>query len=198
MNPIGEVVRGGMGQTLVVPSPRLHNLMEVMKADGHFKIFTAALEDLGLDEVLRTSGPFTVFAPTDEAFEHVPKLAKLLENTADLRSTLTRHIVWGYLDLQALGGIQKLSPIKGESIRIQRTKVRVADADVVHANLQAPNGIIHAVSRVFTPGNYSALREIGLTVEDAFRAGASKLLEIGEGIGKWIHGALQRAQKRGD
>ena len=153
------------------------NIMEVLKADGRYKILTAALEDTSLDERLRSTGPYTIFAPTDEAFQKVPKLAELLHDTERLRAVLSRHIVWGYLDAQALWGISLLAPINGQALRIAGKNFLIEDAGVVQPNLQAPNGIIHGLSRVIMDDSVSVLREAGAKIEETVKAGAAIVLE---------------------
>jgi len=151
----------------------LNNIMEVLRRDGKYKILIATLADTELDTRLRSTGPYTLFAPTDEAFQNVPKLAEFLHDVPRLREVLSRHIVWGYLDARAVWGIHHLAPIGGKSIRITSVNMRIEDAEVVQANLQALNGMIHGVNRVFMDENFSLLREAGTQLEEGLKSGAT-------------------------
>ncbi|MBC7881087.1 MAG: fasciclin domain-containing protein [Anaerolineae bacterium] len=123
---------------------------------GTFKTLAQALTAADLVETLKSSGPFTVFAPTDEAFNRLPAgtLADLLkpENKAKLANILKYHVVAGKVlssDIQA----GDVPTVAGESIAIQVNagKVMVNEAQVTKADIAADNGVIHVIDKVLLP-----------------------------------------------
>lgn len=123
---------------------------------GTFKTLAQALTAAGLVETLKGSGPFTVFAPTDEAFESLPAdtLTDLLkpENKAKLANILKYHVVSGKVmssDIQP----GNVPTVAGESITIQMKgdKVTVNEANVTKADIAADNGVIHVIDKVLLP-----------------------------------------------
>ncbi len=166
--------------------PSVATLLDFLAAEGRYKIFGMALKETGLDERLRGSGPFTVFAPTDEAFQRVPHLAELLKATERLRAVLLRHLIWGDLDAQALWGLETLMPLDGEALRITKETFRIEGAEVVQANVQAPNGKIHGVNQLFMEESVSALREAGAAVEASVNSSAAYMNEKLEAGVEWL------------
>ncbi len=129
------------------------DIVAVASASPQFTTLVAALKAAGLVETLKGPGPFTVFAPTDKAFEKLPKgtLENLLksENKEKLTAILTHHVVAGKI----LAADLKSGPIKsvgGPSleIKIHHDKVKVSGAKVVQADIAASNGVIHAIDAV--------------------------------------------------
>src|SRR6185436_9282554 len=116
-------------------TPRIGSIVDLLETEGSYKLLVMALKGTGLDERLRSAGPYTVFAPTDSAFQRVPLLAELLKDTDRLRAILMRHLVWGYLDTCALLNIEILAPLDGEALRIAIRTFRIEDAEVVQPNL---------------------------------------------------------------
>ncbi|MEM6973027.1 MAG: fasciclin domain-containing protein [Pseudomonadota bacterium] len=127
-----------------------------VEADG-FNTLVAAVKAAGLVETLQGDGPFTVFAPTDEAFAALPEgtVADLLkpENKDQLVAVLTYHVVPGKVMSSDLAG-QKVSPttVQGTTVDIDATNgVKVDDATVVAADIEASNGVIHVIDSVILP-----------------------------------------------
>lgn len=125
---------------------------------GQFKTLTAALEAAGLVDALKGSGPFTVFAPTDEAFAKLPAgtVDSLLkpENKEKLKAILLYHVVSGNVPASKvlkLNG-RSVKTLQGGAIKV-RTKhgVKVNDAKVITTDVNASNGVIHVIDTVLIP-----------------------------------------------
>ncbi len=133
------------------------NLVALAAANGSFKTLTAALKAAELTATLEGTGPFTVFAPTDQAFAALPQeaLQELLkpENKALLVKILTYHVVPGKVvstDLKS-GAVKS---VEGGSINVKvdsATGVTVNEAKVVQPDIQASNGVIHVIDKVILP-----------------------------------------------
>lgn len=124
---------------------------------GNFNTLAAALEKTGLDETLKGpgTGPFTVFAPTDEAFQ---KLLKELDITAeellareDLKEILLYHVVPGKIMSKDLKDGKKVGTLAKEKVKISLDPIQVNDANVVKPDIEASNGVIHVIDKVLLP-----------------------------------------------
>lgn len=126
-------------------------------AAPEFSTLTRALQAAGLTGALEGKGPYTVFAPTDEAFAKLPPgtLETLLkpENRAKLRSILLYHVVAGRLDAGAVEHLQEAKTLEGAPVqfRVSGGRVMVDGVQVVHPNIGASNGVIHAINQVLLP-----------------------------------------------
>jgi uncharacterized surface protein with fasciclin (FAS1) repeats len=124
---------------------------------GNFTILVAAIKAAGLVDTLKGPGPFTVFAPTDEAFAKLPPgtLETLLkpENKAKLQSILTYHVVAGKVMSGDVVKLNSAKTVQGESIAIKTVDgaVMVDNARVVKADIVASNGVIHVIAAVILP-----------------------------------------------
>lgn len=132
------------------------NVVDVAVANGSFKTLTAALKAAGLDQALAAGGPFTIFAPTDEAFAGLPKgtVEELLkpENRETLVKILTYHVVPGENTSKTLksGEAETLEGAPVE-LKVSSSGVMVNDAKVVKADIKASNGVIHVIDKVMMP-----------------------------------------------
>jgi uncharacterized surface protein with fasciclin (FAS1) repeats len=134
-------------------------IVEVAAGNKSFTTLVAAVKAAGLVETLSGKGPFTVFAPTDEAFAKLPKgtVEDLLkpENKAKLTSILTYHVVAGKVmaaDAIKLDGKMAATVNKQEiAIKVKDGKVMINDATVIIADVAASNGVIHAIDTVLLP-----------------------------------------------
>src|SRR5512134_799599 len=131
------------------------DIVETAVAAGSFKTLAAALQAAGLVETLSGKGPFTVFAPTDEAFAKLPAgtVEALLKDKAKLAAILTYHVVSG--DVRA-GQAMKLNSAKtvnGQSLKIalKDGSVMIDNAKVVKADILTTNGVIHVIDTVVLP-----------------------------------------------
>lgn len=131
------------------------NILEVAAAAGTFNTLIAAVQAAGLEEVLRGEGPFTVFAPTDEAFARIPEadLQAILADRERLTAILTYHVVPGRVLAADVAGLPKAATVNGKEITIRATDygVRVDDARVTATDILASNGVIHVIDAVILP-----------------------------------------------
>lgn len=145
----------------VEPTPEpteapLPTIVDIAVADGRFTTLVGALQTAGLVEALQGEGPFTVFAPTDEAFAALP--AGTLESLSveQLTSILLYHVVAGKVmaaDAIALDGQSAGTLLDGQSISISVVDgmVRINEATVIIADIEASNGVIHVIDSVLLP-----------------------------------------------
>ncbi len=131
------------------------NIVETAVAAGSFDTLVTAVQAAGLAETLSGEGPFTVFAPTDEAFAALPEgtLDGLLEDEEALASVLTYHVVAGKAMSGDLSDMMVLETVQGEEVTIYITdgNVMVNDANVVQADIETSNGVIHVIDKVILP-----------------------------------------------
>jgi uncharacterized surface protein with fasciclin (FAS1) repeats len=134
-------------------SVQAKDLVETAVGAGKFKTLAAALTAAGLIDTLKGKGPFTVFAPTDEAFAKIPKadLDKLLADKAKLTAVLTYHVVPGKVmaaDVKA----GKVKTVQGSELTIATAGgVMVDGAKVTATDIVADNGVIHVIDTVVLP-----------------------------------------------
>lgn len=134
-------------------SAQAADIVDTAVAAGSFKTLVTAVQAAGLVDTLKGPGPFTVFAPTDEAFAKIPKatLDALLKDKAALTKVLTYHVVPGKVmanDVKA--GMVKT--VQGGSITVSTTGgVKVDAANVVKTDIAADNGVIHVIDTVIMP-----------------------------------------------
>jgi uncharacterized surface protein with fasciclin (FAS1) repeats len=134
-----------------------HDIVDTAVAAGTFKTLVAAVTAAGLVETLKGAGPFTVFAPSDEAFAKLPAgtvegLVKP-ENKAKLTAILTYHVMAGSVMAKDIGG-KKLTPatVNGATLMVDGTNgVTVNGANVVTADIACTNGVIHVIDTVLMP-----------------------------------------------
>jgi uncharacterized surface protein with fasciclin (FAS1) repeats len=133
------------------------DIVDTAVAAGQFKTLAAALQAAGLVDTLKGRGPFTVFAPTDEAFAKLPKgtVEELLkpENKAKLTAILTYHVVPGKVMAADVVKVKDAKTVQGGSIKVNAGggKVMIDGASVVKADIGASNGVIHVVDSVLMP-----------------------------------------------
>ena len=144
-----------MGDRTTASEPK--DIVETAAAAGSFETLVAAVQAAGLVETLKGEGPFTVFAPTDEAFAELPEgtVESLLkpENKDQLVAILTYHVVPGKVMSGDIAG-QRVAPetVQGRPLAINATEgVMVNDARVVAADVEATNGVIHVIDTVLIP-----------------------------------------------
>lgn len=133
------------------------DIVDTAVAAGSFNTLVAAVQAAGLVDTLKSPGPFTVFAPTDDAFAALPEgtVESLLkpENKDQLVAVLTYHVVSGKVMSGDIAGKTLDAPsVQGAPIAIDATSgVRVNDANVVAADIEASNGVIHVIDKVILP-----------------------------------------------
>jgi uncharacterized surface protein with fasciclin (FAS1) repeats len=133
----------------------LKNIVEIASADGRFNTLVTALGAAELVGTLQGEGPFTVFAPTDEAFAKLPAgtVEALLNDVPTLTNILLYHVVPGKVMASAVVNLDAANTASGErlQIRMMDNKVMVNDAQVVITDIEASNGVIHVVDSVILP-----------------------------------------------
>jgi len=132
------------------------DIVDTAMQAGTFSTLDAALRAAGLVETLKGDGPFTVFAPTDEAFAKLPEqtLADLLkpENKAKLTAILTYHVVPGKFMASQVAAISKATTVQGQSVTFDTSDgVKINNAKVLATDIEASNGVIHVVDSVLLP-----------------------------------------------
>ncbi len=133
------------------------DIVDTAVAAGSFKTLAAALKAAGLVDTLKGKGPFTVFAPTDEAFAKLPPgtLESLLkpENKQKLTEILTYHVVPGSVMAADVAKMQSAKTVNGKSVAIKAAdgSVMVDGAKVVKTDIAASNGVIHVIDSVILP-----------------------------------------------
>ena len=145
----------GMAAALCVGIPAIAaNIVDTATAAGSFKIFVAALKAAGFTESLKNSGPYTVFAPTDEAFSKLPAgtWEALSKDKVKLAQVLAYHIIPGkILITEVKPGKVKTTQGGMLTLTSDNGKVTVNDANITQSDVTADNGVIHAIDTVVLP-----------------------------------------------
>ena len=134
-------------------------IVEIAASNGSFTTLVAALQTAGLVDTLSGAGPFTVFAPTDEAFAKLPagtvESLLLPENRDRLRAILTYHVVPGRVGSSEVVDLTSAKTVEGSdvAIRVRGGKVTVGGATVVTPDVVASNGVIHVIDTVMLPAD---------------------------------------------
>ncbi|WP_434357014.1 fasciclin domain-containing protein [Parasalinivibrio latis] len=135
------------------------DIVDSAVANGSFNTLVAAVKAAGLVDTLKGDGPFTVFAPTDEAFAKLPEgtVESLLkpENKDKLIAILTYHVVSGKVMSADVMRLNRATTVQGSdlAIRASANNVMIDDANVIIADVNASNGVIHVIDNVILPGN---------------------------------------------
>jgi len=144
--------------TACVPmTPRAPDIVDIAASNDEFSTLVAAVTAAGLVETLKGDGPFTVFAPTNEAFAALPAgtVENLLkpENKDKLISILTYHVVPGAITSDQLAGKrQDVATVQGSTVHVDgRSGVKVNKSRVTSADISASNGVIHVIDKVLLP-----------------------------------------------
>ena len=130
-------------------------IVDIATESEGFSTLVAAVDAAGLIDTLQSPGPFTVFAPTDEAFARLPAgtIDTLLQNIPQLTRILKYHVVAGRLKQADLVGMNSVTSLEGTSIPIGGSEeFEVKNASVLSADIEATNGVIHVVDRVLLMG----------------------------------------------
>ncbi|MGE3807353.1 MAG: fasciclin domain-containing protein [Gemmataceae bacterium] len=130
------------------------DIVETAVAAGQFKTLARALQAADLVDTLKGKGPFTVFAPTDEAFAKLPKgtLDRLLADKEALKGVLLYHVVPGKVTAADVAKLDSARTVGGKPVRIDAGKgVKINDAKVIKADIMTSNGVIHVIDTVLLP-----------------------------------------------
>jgi uncharacterized surface protein with fasciclin (FAS1) repeats len=142
-----------------VVAAQTKDIVDTAVAAGSFKTLAKALTAAGLVDTLKGDGPFTVFAPTDEAFAKLPAgtLETLLkpENKAKLQRILTYHVVPGRVAASDVMAMKSAKAVSGDTIAVAAGSggVKVGNAHVVKTDIAASNGVIHVIDAVMIPSD---------------------------------------------
>ncbi|MBD8526673.1 fasciclin domain-containing protein [Pseudomarimonas arenosa] len=140
-----------------IPKPSGKNLLETASSHGELNTFAKAVELAGLGDILRGPGPFTVFAPTDAAFDKLPDggLDRLLkpENKTELASILNYHVVKGRRTAADMGKSTSAATVQGESAPVKSVgaSFSIDGANVTSIDIASSNGLIHKIDKVNMP-----------------------------------------------
>jgi len=131
------------------------SIVETAIGAGQFQTLVAAVTAAGLVETLSGNGPFTVFAPTDEAFAALPEgtIEALLKDKAKLTKILTYHVVAGKVTAADVAKLKSAKTVEGQSVEIATNSkgVLVDNAKVITADVMCTNGVIHIIDEVLMP-----------------------------------------------
>jgi uncharacterized surface protein with fasciclin (FAS1) repeats len=140
------------------PSKTIHrakaDIVDTAVSAGSFKTLAAALQAAGLIDTLKGTGPFTVFAPTDDAFAKLPAgtVEALLKDIPKLKAILTYHVLAGQVEAKDVVKLAKATTVNGQDVTIGTSGgVTINDAKVIKADIQAKNGVIHVIDTVLLP-----------------------------------------------
>jgi len=163
MSVVSSLLKGALVLGLVLPGaacsdttePEPGDIIEVATAAGSFNTLATALGAAGLVDDLKGPGPFTVFAPTDEAFAKLPAgtVDALLQNIPALTNVLTFHVVSGSLPASEVVKLTSATMLNGQTvtIQVQNGEVRINGVRVVTTDVLASNGVIHVIDEVLLP-----------------------------------------------
>jgi uncharacterized surface protein with fasciclin (FAS1) repeats len=146
----------GDDDSILAPEPQpLPDIVDTAVGAGIFETLVAAVTAADLAETLKSPGPFTVFAPTDDAFAALPAgtVESLLEpeNKDLLISILTYHVVPGALFAADVLAQDELTTVQGSTVTVDAENVRINDANILSPDIEANNGVIHVIDAVLLP-----------------------------------------------
>jgi uncharacterized surface protein with fasciclin (FAS1) repeats len=131
------------------------DIVDTAVGAGSFNTLVAAVKAAGLVDTLKSPGPFTVFAPTDEAFAKLPAgtVDSLLKDIPQLTKILTYHVVSGKVLSSDVVKLDKATTVEGSDVKIDASNggVKVNDSTVVTPDVEADNGVIHIIDSVLLP-----------------------------------------------
>ena len=141
--------------TKMVTKAVKNDIVQIAINNGNFTTLATALTEAGLVDALKGDGPFTVFAPTDEAFKNLPEgaLDNLLKDKEALKNVLLYHVVSGNVSSKDVVKLDKATTLNGSDLKIMTKNgtVMINNADVIGADVEASNGIIHVIDKVLLP-----------------------------------------------
>ena len=130
-------------------------IVDIAVADGRFTTLVAALQAAGLDAALSGEGPFTVFAPTDDAFAALPEgtVEALLADIPTLTDILLYHVVEGKVTAEMVVMLERAATLQGADVTIEVMDgaVKINGANVIITDIMASNGVIHVIDAVILP-----------------------------------------------
>jgi len=132
----------------------MKNLVQTAIAEGNFKTLIRVIQETGLVDILSIEGPFTIFAPTDQAFAKLPKgtMEKLLKDKEKLTEILTYHVILDRVMVKQVIKIRKANTINGKDLSINtKNGVKIDKANIIKTDIECINGILHIIDEVLIP-----------------------------------------------
>lgn len=132
----------------------MKNLVETAIEAGIFKTLIKVIQESGLFDILSKEGPYTIFAPTDEAFSKLPSgtMDNLFQDKEKLTDILTYHVVQDKIMSNDVIKLKKADTINGKQIKIRTdNRVKIDEANIIKTNIECTNGIIHIIDQVLLP-----------------------------------------------
>jgi uncharacterized C2H2 Zn-finger protein len=180
----------------------MKDIMSIFLEAGTFNMLVSTLQAAELVNTLRSDGPFTVFAPNDEAFAKLPKSAfdDLLENVPQLKAVLMYHVVAGKHTINEISKMKAIKTIQGQEVKIDAHKwhlhvnPKINDASITNYDLVTDNGIIHVLDKVLMPNMELTcpICGMGFMTMEAFDA-HSKMGHVPEKTSESIMPQVERA-----
>jgi len=130
------------------------NLIQTAIDTGNLKMLIKAVQEAGLIDVLSSEGPFTIFAPTDQAFAELPKktIESLLNDKEKLTNILTYHVLLNTILIKQFIKIKNAKTVNGKNISIQTKNGFIIDnAKIIKKDIECSNGVIHVIDKVLIP-----------------------------------------------
>ena len=130
------------------------DIVDIAVSNGNFNTLVAAVQAAGLVDTLKSEGPFTVFAPTDEAFAKLPAgtVEALLQDKEKLTAVLTYHVVPGEYAANDVVSASSLMTLQGSAVSVDTSSgVKIDAANVLKTDIMTSNGIIHVIDSVILP-----------------------------------------------
>lgn len=146
-----------LGTMVAAGTAKAADIVDIAASNDNFSTLVAAVKAAGLVDTLKSDGPFTVFAPTDEAFASLPEgtVENLLkpENKDQLIAVLTYHVVSGKVKAEQVVDLDTATTVQGQAVDIAVTDagVMVDNAKVIQTDIMATNGVIHVIDTVILP-----------------------------------------------
>ena len=153
------IVASDLFSATCTPENIMADIVETATNAGSFKTLVTVIEAAGLLDLLQSPGPYTVLAPTDEAFAKIPTntIASWLEDIPKLKKILTYHILFGEVLTENLLELSSAETVEGSVVGIDTSDgIKVNDAKVLTPNILADNGVIHIIDAVLIPALVSA------------------------------------------
>ncbi len=132
----------------------MKNLVQTAIAEGNFKTLIRVIQETGLVDILSVEGPFTIFAPTDQAFAKLPKgtMEKLLKDKEKLTEILTYHVILDRVMVKQVLTIRKANTVNGKDLSINiKNGVKIDKANIIKTDIECINGILHIIDEVLIP-----------------------------------------------
>jgi len=136
------------------PAAGMQDIVDIAVDDVRFTTLVAALQAADLVDTLKGDGPFTVFAPDDEAFAKLPtgNVGSLLKDVPKLKDILTYHVVAGKVMAADVAGLTSAKTVQGKEVSIDtKDGVKMNKAKIIKADIEADNGVIHVIDTVLIP-----------------------------------------------